>query len=50
VAPVRVGKGAYIASGTTVTDDVPPGALALSRVKQVNKEGWVEKKRQKSGK
>jgi len=43
VAPVTVGKGAYVASGTTVTKDVPRGALALSRVKQINKEGWAEK-------
>ena len=42
VAPVRVGKGAYVAAGTTVTEDVPDGALAVSRVTQVNKEGWVE--------
>ena len=47
VAPVTVGKGAYVASGTTVTDDVPPGALAISRGRQVNKEGWVEKQRKK---
>jgi bifunctional UDP-N-acetylglucosamine pyrophosphorylase/glucosamine-1-phosphate N-acetyltransferase len=47
VAPVTVGKGAYVASGTTVTEDVPPGALALSRAPQVNKEGWVERQKQK---
>ncbi len=37
VAPVRVGKGAYVAAGTTVTRNVPDGALAISRVAQVNK-------------
>jgi bifunctional UDP-N-acetylglucosamine pyrophosphorylase / glucosamine-1-phosphate N-acetyltransferase len=47
VAPVRVGREAYVAAGTTVTEDVPPGALAITRVAQVNKEGYVEKKRQK---
>ncbi len=41
VAPVRIGKGAYVGAGTTVTEDVPDGALALSRVSQVNKEGWA---------
>jgi bifunctional UDP-N-acetylglucosamine pyrophosphorylase / glucosamine-1-phosphate N-acetyltransferase len=50
VAPVRVGDGAYVGSGTTVTEDVPAGALALSRAPQVNKDGWVaRKKARKSG-
>jgi bifunctional UDP-N-acetylglucosamine pyrophosphorylase/glucosamine-1-phosphate N-acetyltransferase len=44
VAPVKVGKGAYVGSGTTVREDVPPGALAVSAGKQRNIEGWVEKK------
>ena len=37
VAPVRVGKGAYIGSGSTITEDVPPGYLAISRGRQVTK-------------
>jgi bifunctional UDP-N-acetylglucosamine pyrophosphorylase/glucosamine-1-phosphate N-acetyltransferase len=41
VAPVRVGKGAYVGTGTTVTMDVPDDALALSRTRQVNKEGYA---------
>jgi len=48
IAPVRVGKGAYVGSGTTLREDVPPGALAVSAGKQRNIEGWVEKKKQKA--
>ena len=44
VAPVRVGKNAYIGSGSTITKNVPPGSLALSRAEQRNIEGWVEMK------
>lgn len=40
IAPVRVGKGAYTAAGSTITDDVPGDALAIARARQVNKEGW----------
>jgi bifunctional UDP-N-acetylglucosamine pyrophosphorylase / glucosamine-1-phosphate N-acetyltransferase len=45
VAPVRVGRNSLIAAGTTVTRDIPPDSLALSRVPQVNKEGWKLKKK-----
>ena len=45
VAPVKVGKGAYVAAGATVTLDVPPGALAISRAAQSNVEGWVERRK-----
>ena len=38
VAPVTVGEGAYTAAGSVITDDVPPGALAIARARQVNKE------------
>ncbi len=44
VAPVKIGKGAYVGSGTTVREDVPAGALAVSAGKQRNIEGWVETK------
>jgi bifunctional UDP-N-acetylglucosamine pyrophosphorylase / glucosamine-1-phosphate N-acetyltransferase len=47
VAPVRVGKGAYVAAGTTVTEDVPAGALAVGRARQRNVLGWVERRRKK---
>jgi bifunctional UDP-N-acetylglucosamine pyrophosphorylase / glucosamine-1-phosphate N-acetyltransferase len=50
VAPVTVGRDAYVASGTTVTKDVPRSALALSRVKQVNVEGWADRFREVSAK
>jgi bifunctional UDP-N-acetylglucosamine pyrophosphorylase/glucosamine-1-phosphate N-acetyltransferase len=43
VAPVTVGEGAYVATGTTVTIDVPKGALAISRVRQDNKAGYADK-------
>jgi len=44
VAPVKVNDDTYIAAGSTITEEVPEGALAIGRAKQVNKEGWVEKK------
>lgn len=45
VAPVRIGRGALIAAGTTVTQDVPPNALAIGRASQVNRPGWATKRR-----
>jgi bifunctional UDP-N-acetylglucosamine pyrophosphorylase/glucosamine-1-phosphate N-acetyltransferase len=45
VAPVTVGEGAYVATGTTVTKDVPANALAISRTRQENKEGYASKLR-----
>jgi bifunctional UDP-N-acetylglucosamine pyrophosphorylase / glucosamine-1-phosphate N-acetyltransferase len=47
VAPVRVGAGAYVAAGSTITRDVPPDALAIGRGTQVNKDGWVSKNKKK---
>ena len=41
VAPVTVGRGAYVGTGTTVTMDVPDDALAIGRIKQTNKEGYA---------
>ena len=45
IAPVTIGKGAYVAAGSSITQDVPPGSLAISRGKQANKLGWVENKK-----
>jgi len=43
VAPVTVGKGSYIAAGSTITKDVPGEALSIARARQVNKENYVQK-------
>ncbi|MBQ3548647.1 MAG: glucosamine-1-phosphate N-acetyltransferase [Oscillospiraceae bacterium] len=43
IAPVTVGNGAYTAAGSTITDDVPEGALALARARQENKPGWTKR-------
>ncbi len=45
VAPVRVGEGAYVGTGTTVTEDVPDDALAIGRARQQNKAGYAAKLR-----
>jgi bifunctional UDP-N-acetylglucosamine pyrophosphorylase/glucosamine-1-phosphate N-acetyltransferase len=47
IAPVTIGKGAYVGSGTTIREDVPSGALAVSAGKQRNLEGWVDKRKKK---
>ncbi|HYA26755.1 MAG TPA: bifunctional UDP-N-acetylglucosamine diphosphorylase/glucosamine-1-phosphate N-acetyltransferase GlmU [Thermodesulfovibrionales bacterium] len=47
VAPVRIGRGAYVGAGSTITQDVPPLSLALSRARQVNVEGWALNRRLK---
>jgi len=49
IAPVTVGKGAYVGSGTTIREDVPAGALAVSAGKQRNIEGWVEDRKKERG-
>lgn len=43
VAPVTIGRGAYVAAGSTITEDVPAEALSIARARQVNKENYVEK-------
>jgi bifunctional UDP-N-acetylglucosamine pyrophosphorylase/glucosamine-1-phosphate N-acetyltransferase len=49
IAPVKVGDMAYIAAGSTITDDIPSDALSVARARQVNKEGWVSKKKPYKG-
>lgn len=50
VSPVEVKDDAYIAAGSTITKEVPKGSLAIARAKQVNIEGWVERKGHKKSK
>jgi bifunctional UDP-N-acetylglucosamine pyrophosphorylase/glucosamine-1-phosphate N-acetyltransferase len=45
VAPVRVGKGAYVGAASCITEDVPADALAVGRARQIVKEGWAREKR-----
>jgi bifunctional UDP-N-acetylglucosamine pyrophosphorylase/glucosamine-1-phosphate N-acetyltransferase len=45
VAPITIGEDAFVAAGSVVTKDVPPGALAVERSQQVMKEGWTARKR-----
>jgi bifunctional UDP-N-acetylglucosamine pyrophosphorylase / glucosamine-1-phosphate N-acetyltransferase len=48
VAPVKIGKGSYVAAGSCITDDVPAESLGLGRARQVVKEGWAREKRSRS--
>jgi bifunctional UDP-N-acetylglucosamine pyrophosphorylase/glucosamine-1-phosphate N-acetyltransferase len=45
IAPVRIGKGAYVGAGSSITEDVPAGALGIARGRQSNVEGWVGRKK-----
>ena len=45
VAPIKIGDGALVAAGSTITKDVPADGLGLARAKQENKEGWAERRR-----
>lgn len=47
VPPVTAGDGAYIAAGTTVTEDIPPDAMAIGRTRQQMKEGWAAENRKR---
>jgi bifunctional UDP-N-acetylglucosamine pyrophosphorylase/glucosamine-1-phosphate N-acetyltransferase len=50
IAPVRVGKGAYVAAGSSITEDVPDGALGIARGRQANVDGWVERRKAQGNK
>lgn len=50
VAPVRIGKGAYVGAGSTITKNVPADALALGRSHQIIKEGWARERRDERAK
>jgi bifunctional UDP-N-acetylglucosamine pyrophosphorylase/glucosamine-1-phosphate N-acetyltransferase len=45
VAPIEIGDGAYIGAGSCITRDVPSGALAVGRSRQVTKQGWAVARR-----
>jgi bifunctional UDP-N-acetylglucosamine pyrophosphorylase/glucosamine-1-phosphate N-acetyltransferase len=45
IAPVRIGKGAYVAAGSSITSDVPDGALGIARSRQTNVPDWVERRK-----
>lgn len=49
VAPVRIGRGAYVAAGSSITSDVPADSLALGRARQTIKEGWAKQRRERKG-
>jgi bifunctional UDP-N-acetylglucosamine pyrophosphorylase / glucosamine-1-phosphate N-acetyltransferase len=49
VAPVTVGEGAYIGAGSVITEDVPPGALGISRPKQTNVDGYAQRTEEERG-
>jgi len=44
VAPLTIGEGAYVAAGSVITKNVPPGSLAVARGRQETREGWVSRK------
>jgi bifunctional UDP-N-acetylglucosamine pyrophosphorylase/glucosamine-1-phosphate N-acetyltransferase len=50
VAPVKIGRGAYVGAAACITEDVPEDALAIARARQIMKEGWAKQKRQSSTK
>jgi len=47
IAPVRIGRDAYVGAGSVITKDVPPEALAVARGRQIERPGWVRRRRKK---
>jgi bifunctional UDP-N-acetylglucosamine pyrophosphorylase/glucosamine-1-phosphate N-acetyltransferase len=45
VAPLKLGKGAYVGAASCITEDVPAESLAIGRSKQITKDGWVKRRR-----
>ena len=45
VSPINVGDGVYIAAGSTITEDIPENSMSIARARQVNKEGWKDKRK-----
>ncbi len=48
IAPVKVGRGAVIGAGSTITDEVPADSLAVARPRQTIKKGWAKRRRNPS--
>jgi bifunctional UDP-N-acetylglucosamine pyrophosphorylase/glucosamine-1-phosphate N-acetyltransferase len=49
IAPVQVGRDAYVAAGSSICEDVPEESLGIARARQVNKEGWARRRQEKKG-
>ncbi len=49
VAPIKIGKGAYTAAGSVITEEVPEDALAIGRAKQINKKEWAKRRKKSNG-
>jgi bifunctional UDP-N-acetylglucosamine pyrophosphorylase/glucosamine-1-phosphate N-acetyltransferase len=48
VAPLKIGRGAYLAAGSVITKEVPPDSLGIARSRQTNKPGWAARRRKKT--
>ncbi len=49
VAPVTLGDGSYTGAGSVITDDLPPGALGITRPRQSTVEGYAERRKEREG-
>ena len=50
VQAARIAKGAYVAAGSSITEDVPAGSLGIARGRQTNVVGWVDRKKEPAAK